>query len=607
MEDILQSTKEEIKQLRNDLFALNENRDATQLHAKSLLNLKHYLALRSEDRTQLQEKLFCLGLSSLGRSYAHILASIDTIYERLHCQETPPEHKENGDYITSIQESLDIASHNTRALFGKTSYSIFNKQHTSIMVTLPSNATDNNGLLIKQLASAGTNVFRINTAHDNLTVWHQMAAVIKGINEGRDADEQVKIFVDLAGPKIRTGKIQKKLLPVAMGSNKTKKEVLICTEEQTTRAESTDPTTLQVRSAQIAVKKSFFGKLHIGDTVKVTDSENKKTHITIIEKEHECFKGLIEKKVLLNEASKLRSNDNKSDVRNIEMQAEPIRLFIDDELIITEEDAQGRQALTDVNGNILEPALIPCSTHGILTLVKTDERVFIDDGKIALKVLENRGNSLLCKVTSAKEKGVLLKEEKGINFPDTHVQTQAITKTDANNALSVLDFADSISISFCQDAEDINKLHKILCDNNRKDIGIIAKIETKRGVENMPLILEELLKSQKSAVMIARGDLAIEVGFENLAYIQEALLDICDAAHIPVIWATQVLENKMKNNLPSRAEITDAAMSGRAECVMLNKGAFTLDTIDALLHILEKMHTMSKKNRQLLKKETLWF
>ena len=170
----------------------------------------------------------------------------------------------------------------------------------------------------------------------------------------------------------------------------------------------------------------------------------------------------------------------------------------------------------------------------------------------------------------------------------------------------MIEYADSLSISFCQSAEDVKELQDILVNQGREDIGIIAKIETKQAIANMPSILKQLLKSKKSGVMIARGDLAIEVGFENLAYIQEALLDICDAAHIPVIWATQVLESKMKNNLPSRAEVTDAAMSSRAECVMLNKGAFTFDTIDVLTSILHDMHSIFKKNKQLLKKETMW-
>ncbi len=181
-----------------------------------------------------------------------------------------------------------------------------------------------------------------------------------------------------------------------------------------------------------------------------------------------------------------------------------------------------------------------------------------------------------------------------------------MTQNDRQNLLSVINFADNLSISFCQSAADIREMRELLTDNNRSDVGIIAKIETKRAIKNMPQILEALLGSENSGVMIARGDLAIEVGFTHMAVIQEELLDICSAAHIPVIWATQVLESQMKNNLPSRAEISDAAISGRAECVMLNKGPFAIDTIDILKHILHDMHLLFKKNRKLLGKNKLW-
>mgnify|MGYP003590530291 FL=1 len=109
-----------------------------------------------------------------------------------------------------------------------------------------------------------------------------------------------------------------------------------------------------------------------------------------------------------------------------------------------------------------------------------------------------------------------------------------------------------------------------------------------------------------SGIMLARGDLAIEVGFENMSYLQEEILDLCEAAHTPVIFATQVLENQMKNNLPSRAEITDAAYSQRADCVMLNKGAFAVNTIKKLDFILSRMHTIYKKNRLLLDSCDIW-
>ena len=95
--------------------------------------------------------------------------------------------------------------------------------------------------------------------------------------------------------------------------------------------------------------------------------------------------------------------------------------------------------------------------------------------------------------------------------------------------------------------------------------------------------------------MIARGDLALEVGYERLAELQEEVLWISEAAHVPVIWATQVLENLVKYGAPSRAEITDAAMSERAECVMLNKGPYIVEGVSLLDKVLARMDEHQRK------------
>jgi pyruvate kinase len=472
---------------------------------------------------------------------------------------------------------------------------------------LPSTAADMGGELIHSLAGRGVNVFRINTAHDTPEIWKAMADVIAKINKTRDENNRLKIFVDLAGPKIRTGKIRRLDLPIEVGSNKREKKVYIFTGDAvSTRAEALDPFTQLKEPAHICVDRYFFKKIKKGSTVKVVDVNGKKACITITELDKRHAEGVIDKKVYLDASSKLSLKGNKGAILNIDSQVEPIRLFKEDLLVITERDELGRSAKVDENGELIKPARISCSFKGIAVDINVGESVFIDDGKIGLEVVEKGAQSIKCRVKNAKASGTLLKEEKGINFPQTNVKTAALTDADRKNILAVIDFADHLSVSFCQNAKDISDLQDLLIHKNRSDIGIIAKIETQQAVMNMPEILEQLLTWEKSGVMIARGDLAIEVGFKNMAQIQETLLDICDAAHMPVIWATQVLESQMKNNLPSRAEVTDAAMAGRAECVMLNKGAFATDTIDVLIHILDDMHSIFKKNRQLLKKETLW-
>jgi pyruvate kinase len=106
--------------------------------------------------------------------------------------------------------------------------------------------------------------------------------------------------------------------------------------------------------------------------------------------------------------------------------------------------------------------------------------------------------------------------------------------------------------------------------------------------------------------MIARGDLAVECGYERLAEVQEEILWLCEAAHVPVIWATQVLESLAKSGMPSRAEITDAAMGERAECVMLNKGPHILDAIRVLDNILQRMQAHQSKKRSMLRRLHWW-
>jgi pyruvate kinase len=132
------------------------------------------------------------------------------------------------------------------------------------------------------------------------------------------------------------------------------------------------------------------------------------------------------------------------------------------------------------------------------------------------------------------------------------------------------------------------------------NIGIIFKIETQKGFKNLPLILLKGMQTYPIGVMIARGDLAIETGWKNFASIQEEILRICEASHIPDVLATQVLENLAKKGVPSRAEITDAAMANRAECVMLNKGFYITKAIKMLDRILRRMERFQKKKDTLL-------
>jgi pyruvate kinase len=130
---------------------------------------------------------------------------------------------------------------------------------------------------------------------------------------------------------------------------------------------------------------------------------------------------------------------------------------------------------------------------------------------------------------------------------------------------------------------------------------VILKIETRAGFERLPELLLAAMRNARFGVMIARGDLAVECGFQRLAEVQEEILWLCEAAHVPVVWATQVLETLARTGRPTRAEVTDAAMSERAECVMLNKGPFIAEAVTLLDDILRRMSAHQDKKSAMLR------
>lgn len=130
-------------------------------------------------------------------------------------------------------------------------------------------------------------------------------------------------------------------------------------------------------------------------------------------------------------------------------------------------------------------------------------------------------------------------------------------------------------------------------------MALVAKIETQLAIRNLPELIVQGAGVQPMAVMIARGDLAVEVGARRLSELQEEILWLCEAAHVPVVWATQVLDTFVRKGTRHRAELTDAAMAERAECVMLNKGPYITDAVSLLDDVLAAMegHQFKKTSR----------
>ena len=197
-----------------------------------------------------------------------------------------------------------------------------------------------------------------------------------------------------------------------------------------------------------------------------------------------------------------------------------------------------------------------------------------------------------------------MKPQKGLNFPESTFKMPILTEKDLEDLLVAVKEADILGFSFVRGSKDILAIQKTLAEQVGGEaaavIPLVIKIETVEAVNHLPELIVAAASKNPLAIMIARGDLAAEAGFLRLSELQEEILWICEAAHIPVIWSTQVLENMVKNGVPTRAEMSDATMAGQAECVMLNKGDFVEDGITLLDAILvQSQQNRSKKTAQL--------
>jgi len=195
--------------------------------------------------------------------------------------------------------------------------------------------------------------------------------------------------------------------------------------------------------------------------------------------------------------------------------------------------------------------------------VRINELILIDDGKIRLQAMSKGSKRIECRVIT----GGILKEHKGINLPDTKISLPALTAKDIKDIkFGIEQKLDFIALSFVRSVKDIIKLKKLL-ERYNYQIPIISKIERPEAIERIDAIINE-----SDAVMVARGDLGIEVPTEQIPILQKMIISKCNKMRKPVITATQMLESMIENPIPTRAETTDIANAilDGTDCVMLS-------------------------------------
>ncbi len=569
----------------------------------SAANMAAYIGLRRHDLREIQNLLAAIGLSSLGRTEGHVLANLDAVINALEALAgTPAQLKKILATASAFGENGNDLAHRTNRLFGAA------PKHRSvrIMVTFPTEAATDYAF-VKELVQRGMDCARINCAHDAPEAWLKMIGHVRRAEQ--ETGRNCKVMMDLAGPKLRTGS-------VALDQG-----IVHLRPARNVRSAITAPASVILDAggqpgcsarkdglgrrlpARISVAADWLQRLSRDDHIKFTDLRGKEGVLIVEERLSElevsatcAASAYLEENISLRHIAHTKHHPVfETFVGNIAAAPMTILLREGDLLKLTRAPIPGEPSEIDEADNSIAPAHISCAQPGVLDRLQPGQRVLIDDGHIGTVVESLDEEGALLRVTRAKALGSKLMAEKGLNFPDTDLDLPALTEKDLRDLDFVAAHADIVGYSFVQSADDMALLIEALAERNAAKLGIVAKIETKKGLHNLPEIIVRGAGKHPFGVMIARGDLAVEIGYEKLAETQEEIMWLCESAHVPVIWATQVLEGLVKENMPSRAEVTDAAMAERAECIMLNKGPFVLDAIDVLDHVVARMQSHQQK------------
>jgi pyruvate kinase len=573
--------------------------DAT--YRDSARNLLHYLALRRRDLRPLQLRLATLGLSSLGRAESHVLATVDAVLEALHClagRDGRPLAAAEGIKFADGQRLL--AEHSD-ALLGRARP----VRGVRIMVTMPTEAA-HDYTLVHDLLAQGMDCMRINCAHDDVAIWSRMIEHLRRAEQflGRSC----RVVMDLAGPKLRTGPLESGPAVVRARPRRDVFGRVIAPARIWLTSEDVPQPSPAPADACVPVPARWLAHLRTGERVKLTDARDARRALRIVDvTDGGCWAEanqttyFVTGTVLLHERGVASGDDRQASVGGLPPAENAIPLCQGDRLVLTRDLRPGRKATLESGGQILTPATIGCTIPEVFDDVRSGDAVWFDDGKIGGVVEKVEASQVLVRITQARFQGENLRADKGINLPDSPLRLPALTAKDIADLGFAARHADIVELSFANSVRDVESLQHHLARLGSHQPAIVLKIETRRGFENLPDMLLAAMRVPSCGVMIARGDLAVECGFERLAEVQEEILWICEAAHVPVIWATQVLETLAKQGMPSRAEITDAAMGHRAECVMLNKGPHMVSAVRVLDDILRRMQAHQEKKRAMLR------
>lgn len=569
---------------------------------QSAENLLHYLALRSEDIRPLQDRLARLGLSSLGRVESHVLATINAVLCNLYLLsgQHPPQSRSMEVY-KAYDAGADRLEFNTASLLGDYP----GKRRVHIVVTMSGQAAQDHSLVL-QLVNAGMNCMRINCAHDDQLAWSRMIENLRRAE--RTTGRSCRILMDLGGPKLRLGSMKSEPGVIKIKPERTSKGFVSRPARIWLSPVGTTASTEFAADANIVMAADWMSAVRAGDRIRFRDARGSSRCWRIKEVGADGCWAEAKKTTYLANGIVLHLHHAKdvpgqeTEIGCLPLEDSVCLVHNGDVLIVSASDKPGTPAIFDKKGKQLSPGSVSLAIPEVYRDARQGEPIYFDDGRIGGIIEKSEPGQLRVRITHTRKPVETLEGHRGVNLPETDLLLPALSDKDMKDMAFAARNADMIGLSFANSVDDVRNLYRQLHILGGKSVGVVLKIETRRGFSRLPSMLLEAMKFPACGVMIARGDLAVEVGFERMCEVQEEILWVCEAAHVPVIWATQVLEELTKNGHVTRAEITDAAMSQAAEAVMLNKGSHIVQAVEMLDDILQRMQGHHVKKRSMLRK-----
>lgn len=553
------------------------------------INLVHYTVLRRHDLRELQGDLMDIGVSSLATTEANVRAKLHAARAALRALGGDPGPWDLQTIDDAIDSGDDLLQANAENLLGP----LPDGRTTRIMVTLPSEAATDVDL-VRAMVERGMDVARINCAHDDAEGWAAMAGNVR--DAAAALGRPVRIYMDLGGPKLRTGPIQAG--PAVVRVRPVRDRLGRPVEPGQMWLTGDLAADVPEDSVAVPVDPDWVARRAVGDEIAFVDTRDRSRVYEVVEVGEGGVLATCSRTSYLVPGLELAAGDDRTQVGSLPTVEQRVRLSTGDTLVLTRDLTPADPAAV--------PARLGCTLPEVFDAAQPGHRILFDDGEVEGVVHSVHADHLTVHVLRAQPGGKNLGAQKGINLPDTQLPVSALTPADEAALPSVVRHADVVGLSFVRSPDDVARMRQVLEVAGGRDVGLVIKIETERAFADLPHILLDAMRWPRVGVMIARGDLMTEIGWERMSEVPYQILSLCEAAHVPVIWATQVLESLAKRGLPSRAEIIDASQGERAECVMLNKGPHILEAVETLDGVLRRMRRVRRKSRSLLRRITSW-